>query len=198
MRNRWMLVVAVAVPLILTAQAQAEEAEKSPSPISGSVEFIGYRGDFAFWGYAERMVTEKLAFGISAAKSKSGFQEIVFGPMYYLMPNMKAGIGVGAAQYTDREDSRLSLSGFWSWKTEHLETEVLIEKYARDPQPYYRIYAQTPVVSNWAAGFHGEQGVGWGPRISWSLNKNIDLWLAAPVIDRAGGDRLIGGLRILF
>lgn len=194
MRNRWMLVVAVAVPLIFTAHAQAEEQ----SPVSGSVEFIGYRGDFSVWGYAERMVTEKLALSISAAKSKSGFQEIVFGPMYYPMPNMKAGIGVGAAQYTDKEDSRLSLSGFWSWKTEHLETEVLIEKYARDPQPYYRIYAQTPAVGNLAFGIHGEQGIGWGPRISWSLNKNIDLWLATPVIDRAGGDRLIGGLRILF
>lgn len=198
MKHHWMLVWAVAVSLIFTAQAQAEETETSPSPISGSVEFIGYRGDFAFWGYAERKVTGKAALSISAAKYKSGFQEVTFGPTYHFTPELQMGVSLGAVQYTSSDSSRFVVSVFGSLETEHLKAEALFEKYARDPQPYYRAYAQTPVVGNWTAGFHGEQGVGWGPRINWSINKNIDLWLAAPVIDKTGGNQLIGGLRFLF
>lgn len=196
-----MLVWAVAFPLILTAQAQAEEAEESPSPVSGSIELIGYRGDFAFWGYAERMVTEKLALSISAAKYKSGFQEIIFGPTFHLTPELQIGVSLGATQYTSSDSSRLVVSVFGFLETEHLKAETLFEKYGRDPKPYYRTYAETPVVpisEKFAIGVHGEQSVGLGPRISWSINKNINLWLAAPVIERIGGDRLIGGLRFLF
>lgn len=200
MKHHWMLVWAVAFPLILTAQAQAEETETSPSPISGSVEFIGYRGDFAFWGYAERKVTEKAALSISAAKYKTGFQEVTFGPTYHFTPELQMGVSLGATQYTSSDSSRLVVSVFGSLETDHLKAEVLFEKYGRDPQPYYRIYVEIPVPisEKFAIGVHGEQSVGWGPRISWSMNKNIDLWLAAPVIERTGGNQLIGGLRFLF
>jgi hypothetical protein len=197
MKHRWMLVMVVALSLVFTAQAQAEEQ----SPVSGSVELIGYQGDFAFWGYAERKVTEKWAVSISAAKYKSGFQEITFGPTFHPTPELQVGISLGAAQYTRSDNSRLAISVFGSLETDNLKAEALFEKYGRDPQPYYRIYAQTPVApisEKLAVGVHGEQGVGWGPRISWSMNKNIDMWLAAPVIDKTAGNQLIGGLRFSF
>jgi hypothetical protein len=197
MRNCWMLLVAIALSLVFTAQAQAEEQ----NPISGSVELIGYRGDFAFWGYAERKMTEKCAASISAAKYKSGFQEVTFGPTCHFTPEFQMGVSLGSAQYTSSDSSRLVISFFGSLETDYLKAEALFEKYGRDPRPYYRIYAETPVVlisRKFATGFHEEQGVGRGPRISWSLNKNVNLWLAAPVFDNTNGNQLIGGLRFLF
>jgi hypothetical protein len=223
MKN-WMLVWAVAVILVLPAfvvqKAQAdggllaqEESPAEESPVSGTVEFIGSR-DSGVWVYAERKVTEKFALSISATKYQKGFQEEVFGLTYYLKPGMQVGVGLGAAQYVSSDKSRLVISAFGYMETDNLKAEVLFEKYGRDPQPYYRFYAQTPLVTlisekfreklvtliseKLEVGVYGEQGVGWGPRISWSVSKNVNLWLSPLAFEQKDGNMLVGGLQFTF
>jgi hypothetical protein len=211
MKNRWMLVWMVTIILVLSAfVAQARADEESPvyaqkelpaeeSPVSVSVEVIGSK-DTGVWLYAERKVTEKLAFSISAAKYQKGFQEVVFGPAYYLTPEIQVGIGLGAAQYVSSDKSRLVISAVGYMETDHLKAEVLFEKYGRDPKPYYRVYAETPfmpISEKLMIGVHGEQYVGWGPRISWSFGKNVNIWLS-PLVERQGGNALVGGIKFTF
>jgi hypothetical protein len=187
------------------AQVWAAEEEKknkeSPaaeeSPVSGAVEFTGSR-DSGVWLYAERKVAKNWAVSLSAAQYQKGFQEITFGPTYYIFPEMQVGVSLGVARYTSKDDSRLSVSSFWYWKTDSLETEVVLERYGgHDPYLYYRIYAQTPISKKLVVGVYGEQGIGWGPRIIWPLNENIKLWLT-PLVERSGGNVIAGGIQFLF
>jgi hypothetical protein len=204
-----LLMLVVILWFFIPTQVQASEkneslapvvdAEKSPA-ISGSAEFIGYGKDFSVWLYAERKITNELALSMSAAKSKSGFQEVTFGPVYYLTSEIQIGVSLGAAQYTRLDDSRLAISVFGYLETDNLKAEALFEKYGRDPKPYYRVYAETPVTpisEKLAIGVHGEQYVGWGPRISWSISKNVNAWLS-PLIERQGGNVIVGGLQFTF
>jgi hypothetical protein len=65
---------------------------------------------------------------------------------------------------------------------------------------YYRIYSQapvTPISEKLAFGVYGERGIGWGPRISWSINENINIWLT-PLVERSGGNVLVGGIQWTF
>lgn len=176
-----------------------ETGKTEESLVSGSVEVIGSR-DTGVWFYAERKVAENWALFISASKYQKGFQEITFGPAYYLKPEIQVGVSLGAAQYASSDRSRLVVSAFVYMETDNLKAEVLFEKYGRDPKPYYRVYAETPVTpisKQLAIGVYGEQDAGWGPRISWSFNENINIWLA-PLVERQGGNVLVGGIQFTF
>ncbi len=193
----------VIIASVFAAQTQVLAAEKASvvenSPISGSVEFTGSK-DFAVWLYAERKVAENLGVYINAAQFRMGFQEVTFGPAYYLTPEMQVGVSLGMAKHSSRDDTRWSVSTFWYWKTDRVEAEATVEKHGHDPMTYYRAYIQTPIIlpsRKLAFGVYGEDGIGWGPRIAWSFGKNIDLWLA-PLVERIGGNVVVGGLRFTF
>jgi hypothetical protein len=203
MQNRWILFWAVVIVLLIfiarPARAAEESLSKKESLISGSVEFIG-SSDSAVWLYAERKVTENWAVYINAAKFQKGFQEVTFGPTYYLKSGMQVGVSLGLARHMDMEKSRLSVSTFWYWKTDKIEAEATVERHSRDPVTYYRVYAQTPIMpisKKLVVGFYGEQGIGWGPRILWSFNKNVNFWLT-PLVERQGGNVIAGGLQFTF
>lgn len=200
----WMLVGMVILSALATqvqaAEISTSEEEKTSNLVSGSVEFIG-SSDAAVWLYAERKITRNCAVYINVAKFQKGFQEVTFGPTCYLIPQaMQAGVSFGTARHMDMESSRWAVSAFWYWKTDKIEAEATIERHGRDPVTYYRVYAQTPVTpisEKLAVGVYGEQGIGWGPRIIWSFNKNINLWLT-PLIERQGGNVVVGGLQFTF
>lgn len=207
MKNLWTLLVCACVAVSLffaVTQVQAAEEKESVveevSPaVSGSVEVIGSR-DTGVWLYAERKVTDNWAVFINAVKYQKGFQEITFGPTYYLTPEIQVGVSLGAAQYVSSDRSRLVISVFGYMETDNLKAEVLFEKYGRDHKPYYRVYAETPITpisEKLAVGVHGEQYVGWGPRLSWSFNENINIWLS-PLVERQGGNVLVGGIQFTF
>ena len=70
---------------------------------------------------------------------------------------------------------------------------VYLERYRRDPAPwYYYNYAQTRIIGDFSAGIYGETHVGWGPRVSWSINKNTDLWAAVPLKKRSDISAVMG------
>lgn len=211
MKNLWTLLVCVhacvAVSLFFAVtQVQAAEEKESVveevSPaVSGSVEVIGSR-DTGVWVYAERKVTDNWAVFINAVKYQKGFQEVTFGPTYYITPQLQVGVSLGVASNTSSEDSRLFISAFGYLETDSLKTEIILERFAHDSQSisYYRFYAETPVApisERLAIGVHGEKDVGWGPRISWSFNENINIWLS-PLIERQSGNVLVGGIQFIF
>lgn len=213
MKNFRMLLACacVAVSLFSVAtQAQAaeelpnlatEEAEAEKSLVSGSVEVIGSR-DTGVWVYAERKVTDKWAFFINAVKYQRGFQQVTFGPAYYLTPEIQVGVSLGAARNTSSEDSRLFISAFGYLETDSLKAEIILERFAHDSRgiSYYRVYAETPVTpisEKLAIGVHGEKDVGWGPRLSWSIRENINIWLS-PLVERQSGNVLVGGIQFTF
>lgn len=201
MQNRWVLICAIAIFLsVFTAPTQETWADEE-LPVSGEVEFIGSR-DSGVWLYAERKLAEKWAISLNASQYQKGFQEITFGPTYYISPEMQVGVSLGVARYNSTDKSRFAVSAFWYWETDSLETEVVLERYGgRDHYLYYRVYAQmpvTPISEKLAVGVYGERGVGWGPRISWSFGENVNIWLAPLAFEQKSGNQVVGGLQFSF
>lgn len=181
-------------------EKEEEKTEEKGSLVSGSVEVIGSK-DTGVWVYAERKVARDWGFFINAVKYQKGFQEVTFGPTYYITKELQVGVSLGAARNTSSDDSRLFISAFGYLETNNLKAEIILERFARDSQDisYYRFYFQTPtpISDKLAFGVYGEKSVGWGPRISWSFNKNVNLWLS-PLIERQGGNVVVGGIQFTF
>ena len=55
---------------------------------------------------------------------------------------MSVGLGLGASFYRANNENAKSahqtVSGFWSLKTNGWEAEILMERYSRDPTPWYQ------------------------------------------------------------
>ncbi len=178
-----------------TAQA-VDEVEPS-----NEVEIVAYRGDPMIRAYLEYVITDDVAPWLSVSKSRK-FGEVTVGLAYYITPEMEIGFGIGTSRYAvaddDRKSSHRVASAWWYWKSDAVESEITVSRYGNDPEPwYYRVYGQIPVTGNWFAGLYGEQGIGWGPRVSWSPAKNISVWVV-PLIKKEGDNKLVGGLQFLF
>ena len=169
------------------------ETDKAPS---NSIELRHYRGGGqSIRAYFEKEVVKDLVVHLTASKSR-GFEGLTIGSAYYLTPDMEVGLGFGSSRYAAANDDKRShgtLSGFWYWKTSQIQALLYLERYRHDPAPwYYYGYAQKRITGDFSAGIYGETHVGWGPRVSWSLNKNVDLWAAAPVKKRGDVSTVIG------
>ena len=186
--------VLIAITLGVRAAENVEvEADKA---LSNSIELRHYRGGGqSIRAYFEKEVVKDLVVFLSASKAR-GFESLVIGSAYYLTPDMQVGLGFGSSRYAAAEDdtrSHATLSGFWYWKTNQVQALVFLERYRHDPAPwYYYSYAQMRIIGDFSAGVYGETHVGWGPRVSWSLNKSIDLWAAAPINKRSDVSAVMG------
>lgn len=179
------------------------EEEKEAAP-SNELELRTYRGgsgDYLAKLYAEKSLTDEWAFFLSASKAR-GFEGLTVGPAYYITPEMEIGFSIGASRYASDEEesprSHRTTSAFWYWKTDAIEAEVTVERYSRDPKPWwYNAYVQTPVTENLSLGVYSEYGVGWGPRLSYTVGKYGSIWLS-PIIKRLGDTVAIVGVTIPF
>ena len=186
--------VLMAVTLCVRAAENVEvETDKAPS---NSIEVRHYRGGgLSIKAYFEKEVVKDLVAHLIASKAR-GFESLIIGSAYYLTPDMEVGLGFGSSRYAAANDDKRAhgtLSGFWYWKTNQVQALVYLERYRRDPAPwYYYSYAQKRIIGDFSAGIYGETRVGWGPRVNWSLNKNIDLWAAVPINNRSDISAVIG------
>lgn len=184
------------VVALCTRAAEDVEVAKDKMP-SNSTELRHYRGGGQlFKAYFEKEIVKDLAVHLIANKAR-GFEGLTIGPAYYLTRDMEIGLGFGSSRYAaaNEADKRLhgTLSAWWYWKTNQVQAEVTLERYRHDPKPwYYYSYAQIPITGNFSAGIYGETDVGWGPRVSWSLNKNSNIWAAVPIKKRSDKSAVIG------
>ncbi|MDO8565698.1 MAG: hypothetical protein Q7S04_00740 [Candidatus Moranbacteria bacterium] len=184
--------------VVLASEHFAKYPEKAeePSPVN-MLEYRSYRGDYVARAYFEKSLTEKVAVYLSASKAR-GFESLTVGPAYYITPEMEIGMSIGSSRYAasneDQKSSHGTVSSFFYWKTDRIESEVIVEKYSRDSNPwYYYAYVQTPITSGWLVGLHSEKDVGWGPRFSRAFGKNASLWIV-PLV--SGG--FIVGAQLLY
>ena len=80
------------------------------------------------------------------------------------------------------------IPAFPNFKNISINDKASIDAYTHRHQPY----AQTPIIGRFSAGIYAEKDVGWGPRVSWKLNKNSSLWAAVPVKDRSDVSAVMG------
>lgn len=166
------------------------------------VEVRGFfRGGATVRGYFEKTITDKVSLNLLAFKAR-GWNEITIGPTYRITPEMSVGAGLGTSRYIANDENTKSshdtASFFWFWKTDIWEAEILAERYSRDPKPWYQEgYAQKRISNNLAVGMFAEKYSGWGPRLSYSIDENINVW-ASSLVKRFGDTTAILGVMVLF
>lgn len=187
---------------IVLHSAHAEEGKSDETELANFIELVQYRGGdseaiFCF----EKELGNDFAVDISGAITR-GLKEFAVSTAYYLTPQMEVGIGLGMSQYASATEDVASfhqlISSFYYWKTEKVETSVVVQNYARDPKPWYgKAYTQFKVTDNFLVGAYTETGVGAGPRVSYAFSKNVNVW-AIPLIKRRGNSTLVMGVQFLF
>jgi len=77
---------------------------------------------------------------------------------------------------------------------------VLVERYSRDPAPWFHEgYVQKRIYNynNLSVGIFEKKDSGWGPRFSYGLNENITVWVT-PLIKKVGDATAILGIQVSF
>ncbi len=173
--------------------------------LSNEIEIKYHRnGDPSIKGYFEKSFNDDWAVYLSAFTMR-GWDEVTVGPVYYITPEMSVGIGVGQSRYMaadeDTKSSHTTISAFWYLKSENWEAEILAERYRRDSvnPNFLEAYAQRKVTENFSVGFFTQNDIGWGPRFSYTINKNLSIW-ASPIIKNYGESTttFIVGIKIPF
>ena len=192
----------VMLAAILASCPLAVQASDGTEIPKNEIEVRGFiRGDPTVRGYFEKTITDNVSLNLSAFKTR-GWDEVTVGPTYYITPEMSVGAGFGTSRYIasneNTKSSHNTASAFWFWKTDTWEAEVLVERYSRDPKPWYQEgYAQKRINSNLAVGMFAAKDSGWGPRLSYSINENINVWVS-PLVKRVGDTTAILGVVASF
>lgn len=141
-------------------------------------------------GYFEKSIKDDWAVYLSVFQTH-GWTEFTTGPVYYITPEMSVGVGVGTSRYIVGDDTTKShhatISAFWFLKSENWEAEILAESYKDDydTPKYLEAYVQKNVTDNLSFGFFAQNDIGWGPRFSYAVSKNVSIW-ASPIIKKYG------------
>jgi len=217
MKNSIVFVVVFALISIVCTNSHADsnqltvpvatEASKSDSVDDVKNNRIEIRthhgGKPSIEAYMQKSFSDNVVVSVDMFKTH-GWDELTIGPAYYITPEMVVGVGVGIAYYasweSNNKSSHLMYSAFWSWETDTVESEVTVEYYYSYPKSWhYSAYLQTPITENFSAGFFIEKAIGFGPRLSWSVNKTVNLWVT-PIIKKDGESNisLIAGVQFLF
>lgn len=181
--KHYLVAAVVALATSVAPTWAAEEKEKEVP--ANEVGFRFFRGNAEVRGYFEKALSDEVAVFLNLVKS-NGFEYATIGPAYYITPTMEIGVSMGRARYaSDDEDEKSShgvMSAFWYWETDTLKTEVTVEKYRNDPNPwYYYGYAQMPFATDFAAGIYTDSEYGTGFTLAWTFSKNIEVravWFA--------------------
>src|SRR5437867_11313216 len=96
------------------------------------------------------------------------------------------------------KSSDTTVSSLWFWKTHAWEAEVLVDRSSLDPKPWYQEgYVQKRISRGFAAGVFAIKDTGWGPRLSYSITENINVWVS-PLVKKSGDTTAILGGIISF
>ena len=194
--------IRAAICLLTPLFSLAIEASDQLEPARSDVEIRGFnKGSATVRGYFDKALTPGVSLGISVFKTH-GWDAATIGPTYYINAEMSAGLGLGASFYRANNENAKSahqtVSGFWSWKTNEWEAEILMERYSRDSNPWYHEgYVQRRVSDGISVGLFAKKDSGWGPRLNYRVNQNLNLWVA-PLVRRSGEASGIVGAIISF
>ncbi|MGK2848826.1 MAG: hypothetical protein ACSLEX_02040 [Minisyncoccota bacterium] len=205
MKLKHCVIASVATVTCWTSDVHADEEtpQKEESWFSGSLQTTRYGQDYQPWEvYGEGELTEKLS-GTVDIITAHGYTEVTAGLAYYITPNFEVGLSVGGARYlsdTDNNESiHRTIAGFVYLATDKTVTEVTVEHYADDTNPwYYQAYTEYAISDDVMVGVYGEKGPGIGPRVSWSPGEHVSLWMAVPLVDSDTETSMVGGIRITF
>lgn len=179
--------------------AQASDGTETPK---NEIEVRGFaKGDSTVKAYFEKAITDTVSLNLTAFKTR-GWDAATVGPTFHISPAMSLGIGLGTSRYMANDErsksSHATASLFWFWKTDAWEAEVLVERYSRDPKPWYQEgYAQKRIGNGFAAGVFAKKDTGWGPRLSYRITENINVWVA-PLVKKSGNTTAILGGVVSF
>jgi len=196
--QKTLAILAVTLSIFAPAVQAGDDAEMHRNDI----EVRGFSaGEPTARGYFETAITDDVALALSAFKTR-GWDEVTVGPTVYLTPEMSVGAGFGASRYAaggeNGKSAHRTASAFWFWKTDAWEAEALVERYARDPAPWYAEgYVQKRIDDRLSVGLLAQKGSGWGPRFSYAIDGNIEVW-ASPLVKRAGNVAAIVGAMVSF
>lgn len=186
----------------LSISPHAAQAGDGAETHRNEIEVRGFSGgDPTARGYFEKAVADDVALALSAFKTR-GWDEVTVGPTVYLTPEMSVGAGFGASRYAaggaSGKSAHRTTSAFWFWKSDAWEAEVLVERYARDPAPWYAEgYVQKQIGDRLSLGLFAQKDSGWGPRLSYAVDGNIEVW-ATPLAKRVGDAAVIVGVMVSF
>lgn len=183
------------------ANAHEEESEESSTSFANELEFRNYvHGSPSVKVYLEQELSDSLSLSVTVSHQR-GWDELTTGPVYYVTKDISVGLAVGVSRYmSDTEEKRknhATLSSFIYMNNDVWEGEILVEKYARDPSLWYEAHLERLVTDNISLGVYAEKSIGWGPRISYSVNDRVRVW-ASPIVDRTGETTALFGLQIAF
>lgn len=151
----------------LSAVPLAVQAGDGAVAHNNEIEVRGFsRGDPTLRAYFEKSITDKVALNLSAFKMP-GWDEVTLGATYYVTPEMSLGAGFGASRYAATAENTKSAhnaaSAFRYGKTDASEAELLVERYQRDPTPWYREgYVQKRINDSLSVGLLAKTDSGWG------------------------------------
>ncbi len=193
-------ILVVTLSAILLSCSFVAQARDEAEILRNEIEVRGfYRGDPTVRGYFEKAVTENVSLNLIAFKAH-GWDEVTVGPTYYITPEMSVSVGIGTSRYMASDEGEKSFhktgSAFWFWKTDTWEAEVLVERYSRDRKPWYQEgYVQKRINNSFAVGIFAKTDGGWGPRLSYSINKNVVVWVS-PLVNKTGESPAIFGIKV--
>ncbi len=125
---------------------------------------------------------------------ESKFHELQIGPVWKI-GNLQIGLGVGKAIYD--KVSHVVTSPFVYYASDKFEALGTIEHYSHEPDPsariFYKGFAQYKAAEHVAVGAHIEQGIGFGPRVSYKVAEGLSIWGSIPVVHRAEGAKFVLG-----
>lgn len=195
-------VLVIMLSVILSSFSLAVQASDGAEIPKNEIEVRGFsRGDPTVRAYFEKNITDNVSLNLSAFKTR-GWDEITVGPTYYVTPEMSVGVGFGTSRYVANDEntksSHMTTSAFWFWKTNTWEAEVLVERYSRDPAPWYQEgYVQKRINSSLSVGMFVKKDSGWGPRLSYAIDENTEVWVS-PLVKRVGDGVAIVGVMVSF
>lgn len=186
----------------LSCFSQAVRAGDGAEMHSNEIEVRGFsKGAPTVRAYFEKSITDTVAVNLSAFKTR-GWDEVTVGPTYYLTPEMSVGVGFGTSRYAATDETTKSAhntaSAFGFWKADVWEAEVLVERYRRDPAPWYREgYVQRQINDSVSVGLFASTERGWGPRVSYAINGNLNVWVSL-LVKRVGDATAVAGMMVSF
>jgi hypothetical protein len=195
------VLVAILSVILLSCSFSAQARDEAET-LRNEIEVRGFHGgDPTVRAYLEKAITDNFSLNFTAFTTR-GWDEVTLGPTYYVTPEMSLAVGMGASRYIASNESAKSshqtASAFWFWKTDTWEAEVLVERYSRDPKPWYQEgYAQKHINGGLSVGVFAKKDSGWGPRLSYDFNRNIAVW-ASPLVKRTGDSIAVLGVKVSF
>ena len=189
------------IPMMLGAAVSAQPGNNGEA-LRNELEVRGFqREGLTAKLYLEKPVTERFALNLTAFKAR-GWDELIVGPTFHFSPQMSLALGAGVSRYRASGESAPSshgtLSASWFWSTETWGAEALVERYGRDPAPWYREgYLQKRIDGGLSAGLFAKSGSGWGPRLSYDINRQANIWVAS-FVKQTGEAKVVLGIKVSF